>query len=288
MGKRNCELVAQDPASVAKAELLLAGLWLGVSEGLTVQVESIEAYGYYPDSLREANVAKNLVDDWRVLSERAVNNPKSLTLRSCELTRTQKLVETNLFDGDGGKVVLSTKYSILSAIFDCKPIDYKFGGRPEEGTPQLEVNLVELYSDSLREARAAMSGTLNSQVDVGLTKSPEKKYGDVGNLEIEAFLIGKIAARKLNFMGKTTWYDTVGHTLKTWDLAGFQLNEAVSPEVCPFEAQRRMKFGKMDDQTGVHPLSYEHKLLEESAPALFTAVEPLAKMVVKNIEKSKR
>lgn len=288
MGKKGCEVAVEDQAILVKANALLGALWQGVQEGLEQDRANIQGSGRYPDSLKEAEVAMGLVDEWQRLSGVIVQNPKSLTLRSCELTRTQKLVETNLVNQDGAKVVLQTKYSVVKAIVDSRRADYRFAAAPEEGTPQLEVDLVEMFEDSLRDARAAMSGTLSSQADVGFNRSPESKCGQTASLGIEAFAIGRIAARRLSLTGKTTWYDTDDRRIRTWNLAGYQLNEAVDLTICPFDVKKTTRLDRSGTQFELHPISYDHGFLEGSAPALFAAVEPFAKMVQKHIEKSKR
>lgn len=288
MAKKNCELAVQDQAALTKASELLGALWQGVQEGLGQERVSIQANGLYPDSLREAEVAISLVDGWGKLSDRLIKNPRSLTLRSCGITRLDKLVETGLPDGDGGNLSLRTKYSTVETITDNKPENHRFPLSPEESVPQLEIRLTELYSDSAREALAAISGIRGSQCDVGLTSSACNNFGKVDELEMEAFLAGSIVARKLSVLGKGTWYDPKRHEVTSWGLAGFEITEDLISDICPIGVKRRMRFGRNDDQTNLHPVAFQHDLLAETAPALFTAVEPLTRMVIKNIEKSKR
>ena len=88
-------------------------------------------------------------------------------------------------------------------------------------------------------------------------------------------------------MGKTTWYDLRNQAMRTWDLAGFVVTQALASDVCPIDVMQRIKLGRLDDQTGIHPAAYDHSLLETAAPALFTAVEPFAKRVTRIAQKGK-
>lgn len=275
-----------DEAVQAQAGELFGLLWNGISEGLNTEIAGMSST-LHPDSFREANVARTKIAGWSELSERMIQDPKSLTLRSCGMTRSEKLVVTNLPDGGGGKLSLETKYSIIGAIFDGKPDHYRFSQSPEEGAPQLEVHLNELYNSSRAEILSAIAGTRGSQSDVGLTSSAERNAGMVNDLEMEAFLEGKIAARKLSLMGKTTWYDLRSQMIRTWDLAGFEVTQAIASGICPIDVKQRIKLGRLDDQTGIHPAAYNHSLLEIAAPALFVAVEPFAKRVMRIAQKGK-
>lgn len=285
MARRKGELLV-DEAVQDQAGELIGLLWDGVREGLEREIVGINSK-LYPDSFREANVARDKVGCWKELSQKMIRDPRSLTLRSCNITRSERLVVTGLPDGDGGALSLDTKYSIIGAIADSKPDHYRFSQSPEEGAPQLEVHLSELYNSSRAQILAAISGTRESQADVGLTSSTEKNAGMVNDLEMEAFLTGRIAAWKLSLMGKTTWYDLRSQAIRTWDLAGFEVIEALASDDCPIDVKQRIKLGRLDDQTGIHPVAYDHNLLETFTPALFAAVEPFARRVARIAQKGK-
>lgn len=285
MARRKGELLL-DEAVQDQAEDFLELLWNGISEGLSTEISRMNSV-LHLDSFREANVARDKVGCWKELSQKMISDPKSLTLRSCDVARSERSVATNLADGSGGTLSFSVKHSVIGAIADSKPERHRFPQSPEEGVPQLEVHLSELYNSSRAEILAAISGTRESQADVGLTSSAEKNAGMVNDLEMEVFLTGRIAAWKFSLMGKTTWYDLRSQTIRTWDLAGFEVIEALASGVCPIDVKQRIKLGRLDDQTVIHPAAYDHSLLEIATPALFTTVEPFAKRVARVAQKGK-
>ena len=286
VGKKGELLAQQDVATLVQAGEFFGLLWNGVSEGLVAEISGINPQ-FHPDSFREANVARGKVAGWRELSQRMIQDPKSLTLRSCDVARFERDVATNLADGSGGTLSFKVNYSVIGVIADGKPERHRFPQSPEEGVPQLEVHLSELYRNSEREILAAMAGIRESQADRGLTASAERVAGSVDGLEAEMFFSGQIAARKLSLMGKTTWYDLRHQAMRTWDLAGFEVTQALASGVCPIDVRQRIEFGRLDDQTGIHPAAYDHNLLETATPALFAAVEPFAKRVTRTAQKGK-
>lgn len=286
MARRKGEQLVVEEAVMDQAGEFFGLLWNGVSESLEAQISGINPE-LRPDSFREANVAKAKVAGWKELSQRMIQDPKSLTLRSCDVARSERDIATNLADGSGGTLSFSVKYSVIGVIADGKPERYRFPQSPEEGVPQLEVHLSELYRNSEREILAAMAGMRESQTDRGFTASAERVAGSADGLEAEIFFSGQIAARKFSLMGKTTWYDLRNQTIRTWDLAGFEIIEAMASGVCPTNVKQRIKLGRLDDQTVIHPAAYDHSLLEIATPALFTTVEPFAKRVARVAQKGK-
>lgn len=286
MARRKGEPLVVEEAVIDKAGEFFGLLWNGVSESLETEISGINPE-LHPDSFREANVARAKVAGWKELSQRIIRDPKSLTLRSCDVARSERDIATNLADGSGGTLSFSVKYSVIGVIADGKPERHRFPQSPEEGVPQLQVHLSELYRNSEREILAVMTGTRESQIDRGFTAPAERVAGSTDGLEAEIFFSGQIAARKLSLMGKTTWYDLRNQAMRTWDLAGFEIIEAIASGVCPTNVNQRIKLGRLDDQTGIHPAAYDHSLLKIAAPALFAAVEPFAKRVTRIAQKGK-
>jgi hypothetical protein len=285
MARRKGELLV-DEAVQAQAGEFIGLLWEGVSESLGTKISGINLE-LHPDSFREANVATTKIAGWKELSQRMIRDPKSLTLRSCDVARSERNIATNLVDGSGGTLSFSVKYSVIGVIADGKPERHRFPQSPEEGVPQLEVHLSELYRNSEREILAAMAGMRESQTDRGFTASAERVAGSTDGLEAEIFFSGQIAARKLSLMGKTTWYDLRNQAMRTWNLAGFEITEAMASGVCPIDVKQRIKLGRLDDQTKIHPAAYDHSFLKIAAPALFAAVEPFARRVARIAQKGK-
>lgn len=287
MAQRKDEQVLVTEDDRTKAGAFLETLWQGVALALQVETNKMKASELYPDSLREAEVAAAMISSWEALSQRIIQDPGSLTLRSCGIERTKKLVVTQLPDGSGGKVFFETRYSTVGTIVDGKPDHHRFAQSPERGTPQVEVGLRELYQNSRREILEAITGVRESQSDVGLTAPAESGIGKVDGLETEAFFSGRIVARELTLMGKATWFDPRNQAIRTWDLAGGTVTEALASGVCPVTVNKRMKFGRLDDHTDIHPIAFNHELLETVVPALFAAVEPFARRVARIAQKGK-
>lgn len=287
MARRKGELLVVEEAVQIQASDFLDKLWQGVRVSLEAETEKIQTSGLYPDSLCEANVAITMIDGWKELSRRMVEKPMGLTLRACGITRFQKLVTTNLPDGCGGTLCFEVKHSDVNTIVDGKPDHHRFSQSPEQGTPQLQVDVRELYQSSRAEILGAIAGIRSSQDDVGLTRPAERDFGKANRLETEAFFSGRIAARGLTLTGKTTWFDPRNQAIRTWDLAGFEVIEALASGVCPIDVKQRIKLGRLDDQTGIHPVAYDHNLLETFTPALFAAVEPFVRRVARIAQKGK-
>lgn len=287
MARRKGEQLVVEEAVQIQAIDFLDRLWEGVGVALEAETEKMQASGLYSDSLREGNVARAMIGGWKELSRRIVKEPIGLTLRTCDITRFQKLVATNLPDGRGGTLLFEVKHSDINAIVDGKPDHYRFSQSPEKGAPQLAVNLRELYQSSRAEILGAIAGIRSSQDDVGFTKPAETGFGKVDRLETEAFFSGRIAARELTLTGKATWFDPRNQAIRTWDLAGVTVTEALSAGACPVTVNKRMKFGRLDDITNLHSVAFEHELLETAAPALFAAVEPFTKRVARTAQKGK-